>query len=144
LLIKLRVGNPHLTETINNNIPIHYPLSYNCNDGKSTYGGRDCKGYGVNPPDPKWPHGAKVALNFVLNYEEGGENCILHGDLESEKLLSEIVGASALVGQRNVNMESLYDYGSRAGFWRLFRLFESKEIPCTVFAVGKFSMKIQS
>jgi allantoinase len=114
-----------------------YPLSFHSNDGKSSYGGRDCVGYGANPPNPQWPNGATVALNFVLNYEEGGENSLLHGDGESEKLLSEIVGASALVGQRNVNMESLYDYGSRAGFWRLHRLFQGKNIPCTVYAVGE-------
>ena len=114
-----------------------YPLSFHSNDGKSSYGGRDCVGYGPNPPNPQWPNGAQVALNFVLNYEEGGENSLLHGDGESEKLLSEIVGASALVGQRNVNMESLYDYGSRAGFWRLHRLFQAKNIPCTVYAVGE-------
>ncbi len=75
-------------------------------------------------------------MNFVLNYEEGGENCLLHGDGESEKLLSEIVGAGAVVGDRHVNMESLYDYGARAGFWRLHRLLTEKQIPCTVFAVG--------
>jgi len=77
-----------------------------------------------------------VALNIVLNYEEGGENCILHGDEQSENLLSEIIGAPPLVGKRNVNMESLYDYGSRAGFWRVRELLVRKEIPCTVFAVG--------
>ncbi len=73
-----------------------YPLSSHPNDGKSKYGGRDLVGYGANPPDPKWPNDAKLALNFVLNYEEGGENCLLHGDNESEKLLSEIVGAGAI------------------------------------------------
>jgi len=113
-----------------------YPLSSHPNDGNSQYGGRDLVGYGKSPVNPKWPNGAKLALNFVLNYEEGGENCLLHGDNESEKLLSEIVGAGAYTDQRNANMESLYDYGSRAGFWRLNRLLTSKEIPCTVFAVG--------
>mmetsp|Transcript_11105 Transcript_11105/g.16236 ORF Transcript_11105/g.16236 Transcript_11105/m.16236 type:complete len:350 (+) Transcript_11105:118-1167(+) len=106
------------------------------NDGKSKYGGRDVVGYALNPPDPKWPNGAKVALNIVLNYEEGGENCLLHGDSESEKLLSEIVGAGAIAGQRHANMESLYDYGSRSGFWRLHNLLTSKFLPCTVFGVG--------
>ena len=72
-----------------------YPLSSHPNDGKSQYGGRDIIGYGSNPPSPQWPNSANLALNFVLNYEEGGENCLLHGDNESEKLLSEIVGASA-------------------------------------------------
>jgi putative urate catabolism protein len=106
------------------------------NDGKKQYGGRDVVGYANHAPDPKWPNKAKVALNFVINYEEGGENCILHGDGESEKLLSEIVGASAYPNQRHVNMESLYDYGSRAGFWRLHRMFTQRNMPCTVFAVG--------
>lgn len=77
-----------------------------------------------------------MALNLVLNYEEGGENCLLHGDAESEKLLSEIVGAGAIQGQRHANMESLYDYGSRAGFWRLRDLLVRKDVTCTVFAVG--------
>lgn len=93
-------------------------------------------GYGKNTPNPKWPNDAKVALNFVLNYEEGGENCLLHGDNESEKLLSEIVGAGAYTNQRHANMESLYDYGSRSGFWRLHRLLTGQNIPVTVFAVG--------
>lgn len=115
-----------------------YPLSTNSNDGKSIYEGRNMIGYGANPPDPKWPKNAKVALNFVINYEEGGENCLLHGDNESEKLLSEIVGAAAIPNQRHANLESLYEYGSRAGFWRLYRLFTSEKIdlPVTVFAVG--------
>jgi len=113
-----------------------YPLSSHPNDGKSNYGGRDLVGYASQPPDPKWPKNAKVALNFVLNYEEGGENCLLHGDSESEKLLSEIVGAGAIPDQRHANMESLYDYGARAGFWRVHRLLTSRQIPCTVFAVG--------
>lgn len=97
---------------------------------------RDVVGYGARPPDPQWPGGAKVALSLVLNYEEGAENCLLHGDGESEKLLSEMVGAAALKGQRHANMESLYDYGSRAGFWRLHRLLTSRRMPCTVFACG--------
>ena len=87
-------------------------------------------------PSVQWPNGAKVALNLVLNYEEGGENCLLHGDKESEKLLSEIVGAGAVTNQRHTNMESLYDYGSRAGFWRLRDLLVRKKVTCTVFAVG--------
>lgn len=97
---------------------------------------RDAVGYGEFPPDPQWPNGAKVALNLVLNYEEGGENCLLHGDDKSENLLSEIVGAAAYPAQRHANMESLYDFGSRSGFWRLHRLLNRKEMPCTVFAVG--------
>ena len=102
----------------------------------SPHSGRDTVGYGQNPPDPKWPNGAKVALNFVLNYEEGGENCLLHGDSQSENLLSEIIGAAAYPQQRHANMESLYDFGARSGFWRLHRMFTGKGLPCTVFAVG--------
>lgn len=113
-----------------------YPLSTHPNDGKSIYGGRDVVGYAGKPPKVLWPDGAKVALNLVLNYEEGAENCLLHGDGESEKLLSEIVGAGAIAGQRHANMESLYDYGSRSGFWRLHELLLRKNVPCTVFAVG--------
>ena len=97
---------------------------------------RDLKGYGRHPPDPKWPGGAKLAVQFVINYEEGGENCILKGDKQSEHLLSEIVGAAPLPGVRHANMESLYEYGSRAGFWRLHRLFTQKGVPVTVYAVA--------
>ncbi len=97
---------------------------------------RDMVGYGRNPPDPKWPDGARVAVQFVINYEEGGENNILHGDAASEAFLSEIVGAQPWPGQRHMNMESIYEYGSRAGFWRLWRLFTEREIPVTVYAVA--------
>lgn len=97
---------------------------------------RDLVGYGQNPPDPQWPDGARVALQFVVNYEEGGENSILHGDPASESFLSEIVGAVPLLGVRHINMESLYEYGSRAGFWRLYRLFTERRIPVTVFGVA--------
>ncbi|WP_174803207.1 allantoinase PuuE [Martelella limonii] len=96
---------------------------------------RDLVGYGRNPPDPKWPNDARIAVQFVINYEEGGESCILDGDPASERLLSEIVGAEAWPGQRNRNMESLYEYGSRAGFWRLWRLFTRMDIPVTVYGV---------
>lgn len=96
---------------------------------------RDLVGYGRNIPDPKWPGGAKIAVQFVLNYEEGGESCILDGDPASENLLSEIVGAAAWPGQRNLNMESIYEYGSRAGFWRLHRLFTGLKVPVTVYGV---------
>lgn len=96
---------------------------------------RDLLGYGRNPPDPCWPGGAYVAVQFVINYEEGGENCILHGDPASEAFLSEIVGAQPLLGVRHMNMESIYEYGSRVGFWRLFRLFTERRLPVTVFAV---------
>lgn len=97
---------------------------------------RDFAGYGSTPPDANWPNGARIAVQFVLNYEEGGENCTLHGDKASEAFLSEIVGAAAWVGQRHWNMESIYDYGARAGFWRLHRLFTSAQIPVTVYGVA--------
>ncbi|CAI5737008.1 unnamed protein product [Hyaloperonospora brassicae] len=98
---------------------------------------RDFVGYGARGADPKWPGGQKLALQFVLNYEEGGERCVLHGDEASEHLLSDIVGATPYVGQRHLNMESLYEYGSRAGFWRLHRAFTERRVPLTVFAVGR-------
>ena len=97
---------------------------------------RDLIGYGRRPPDPKWPGGARLALQFVINYEEGGENCILHGDPASEAFLSEIVGAEPWPGQRHMNMESIYEYGSRAGFWRLWRLFTERGLPVTVYGVA--------
>ena len=97
---------------------------------------RDLRGYGANPPDPRWPGGARLALQIVLNYEEGGENCVLHGDPASEAFLSEIVGADAREGVRHMSMESLYEYGSRVGVWRLKNLFDRYKIPVTVFAVG--------
>jgi OHCU decarboxylase len=97
---------------------------------------RDMHGYGQNPPDPKWPGGAYIAVQFVLNYEEGGENNILHGDAASEAFLSEIVGAAPWPGQRHWNMESIYEYGARAGFWRLHRLFTGKNVPVTVYGVA--------
>ena len=97
---------------------------------------RDLAGYGANPPDPRWPGGARLALQFVLNYEEGGENCILHGDSASEAFLSEIVGAEAREGVRHMSMESIYEYGSRVGVWRLERLMRQHQVPLTVFAIG--------
>ena len=97
---------------------------------------RDMSGYGAEPPDPAWPGGARVALQIVLNYEEGSENNVLHGDAASEPFLSEIVGAPALEGARHLTVESTYEYGSRAGFWRLMRAFEDRRIPITVFAVA--------
>jgi len=97
---------------------------------------RDLQGYGAQQPDPKWPGSAKIAVQFVLNYEEGGENCVLHGDAASEAFLSEIVGAAAWEGQRHWNMESIYEYGARAGFWRLHRLFTEKNVPVTVYGVA--------
>ena len=97
---------------------------------------RDLVGYGRNPPHARWPGGARVALQFVLNYEEGGENCVLHGDPASETFLSEIIGAQAFP-MRHMSMESLYEYGSRAGLWRLLRLFEDRKLPLTVFGVAQ-------
>ena len=97
---------------------------------------RDMIGYGKNPPHVNWPNGARIAVQIILAYEEGSENCILHGDVASEAFLSEIVGAQPLPGVRNINMESIYEYGSRVGFWRLLRLFEEFKIKTTVLAVG--------
>ncbi|MFD1510306.1 allantoinase PuuE [Lacimonas salitolerans] len=97
---------------------------------------RNMIGYGANPPDAKWPGGARIAVQFVLNYEEGGENSILHGDSASEGFLSDIAGAVPWPGQRHWNMESIYDYGARAGFWRLHRLFTGADIPVTVYGVA--------
>ncbi|MFQ3615799.1 MAG: allantoinase PuuE [Cyanobacteriota bacterium] len=97
---------------------------------------RDLVGYGRHTPDPRWPNQARVAVQFVINYEEGGENCILHGDAASEAFLSEIVGASPLLGVRHMNMESIYEYGSRAGFWRLHRLFTQRQLPVTVYGIA--------
>ncbi|WFR99763.1 allantoinase PuuE [Rhizobium tumorigenes] len=96
---------------------------------------RDLIGYGRTTPDPKWPGDAHIAVQFVINYEEGGESSILDGDLASENLLSEIVGAAAWPNQRNLNMESIYEYGSRAGFWRLWRMFTDLNVQATVYGV---------
>ena len=97
---------------------------------------RDMIGYGRTPPFADWPKNARVALQFVINYEEGGENNILHGDAASEAFLSEIIGAAPWPGMRHMNMESIYEYGSRAGFWRLHRLFTERSVPVTVYAVA--------
>ena len=97
---------------------------------------RDMIGYGENPPHPNWPNKARIAVQFVINYEEGAENCVLHGDDASERFLSEIVGADAIQGMRHANMESIYEYGSRAGFWRLYRMFTERDLPVTVFGVA--------
>ncbi|HVO90728.1 MAG TPA: allantoinase PuuE [Casimicrobiaceae bacterium] len=96
---------------------------------------RDLVGYGAHPPHPRWPGGARIAVQFVLNYEEGAERCVLHGDAASETFLSDIVGAQPFAA-RHMSMESLYEYGSRAGVWRLLRLFRERAMPLTVFAVG--------
>ena len=100
----------------------------------STYP-RDLVGYGRNPPHAKWPGDARVAVQFVLNYEEGGENSVLHGDPGSEQFLSEIIGAQAYPA-RHMSMESIYEYGSRAGVWRILREFERRKLPLTVFGVS--------
>ncbi|WP_370231507.1 allantoinase PuuE [Cognatishimia sp.] len=97
---------------------------------------RDMRGYGATQPDAAWPNGARVAVQFVLNYEEGGENCVLHGDAASEAFLSDIPGAAQWNGQRHHNMESIYEYGARAGFWRLHRLFTGAQIPVTIYGVA--------
>ncbi|MFN3971446.1 MAG: allantoinase PuuE [Gemmobacter sp.] len=97
---------------------------------------RDFHGHGATPPDPQWPGGARVAVSLVLNYEEGGENSVLHGDAGSEAFLSDIAGAQSWAGMRHWNMESLYDYGARAGFWRLHRLFTGRGLPVTIYGVA--------
>jgi allantoinase len=97
---------------------------------------RDLSGYGGNPPLADWPGGARIAVQFVLNYEEGGENCILHGDSASETFLAEIIGAQPFLGARHMSMESIYEYGARAGAWRLLDLFKSRGVPLTMFAVA--------
>ena len=96
---------------------------------------RDMVGYGSKNIRVKWPNNARIALQFVLNYEEGAENCILNGDKNSEVFLSEIIGAQPIKG-RHMNMESIYEYGSRRGFWRIHKLFQEKKIPLTIFGVG--------
>jgi len=102
---------------------------------------RDLRGYGNKTPDPRWPGGAHIAVQFVVNYEEGGENNILHGDAASEAFLSEILGAQPWPGQRHMNMESIYEYGARAGFWRLHRLFTERKTPITVYGVATALMR---
>src|SRR5262249_19160938 len=96
---------------------------------------RDLHGYGANPPDPKWPGQARVARQFVLNYEEGGENSVLHGDAGSEQFLSEMFNPASYPS-RHLSMEGIYEYGSRVGVWRLLREFERRGLPLTVFGVS--------
>src|ERR1700683_2790363 len=96
---------------------------------------RDLVGYGRHPPHPHWPNEARIAVQFVLNYEEGAESCVLDGDTASEVFLSEIVDAQAFP-MRHMSMESLYEYGSRAGLWRVLRAFERPQAPLTVFAAS--------
>jgi allantoinase len=96
---------------------------------------RDLRGYGRNPPEPRWPNGAKIAVSVVLNYEEGGESCLLHGDAVSESVLTD-VGGQALPNARNLNVESIFEYGSRVGVWEILRLLSARQVEATVFAVG--------
>ena len=96
---------------------------------------RDLIGYGAHPPHPQWPGQARVAVQFVLNYEEGGENSVLHGDAGSEQFLSEIIGAVAY-DSRHLSMESIYEYGSRAGVWRILNEFKRRDLPMTIFGIG--------
>ncbi|MDP3417277.1 allantoinase PuuE [Falsiroseomonas sp.] len=98
---------------------------------------RDFAGYGATPPDPRWPGGAKLALSFVLNYEEGGENTVLNGDAGSELYLHEVPGGTPILGERNRTVESQFDYGARAGVWRVLRLFQEQGFPLTVYGVGR-------
>ncbi len=105
---------------------------------------RDMIGYGEQTPNPRWPDNARIAVQFVVNYEEGGENNVLHGDTHSEAFLSEIVGATAYEAQRHMNMESMYEYGSRAGFWRLHRMFSDRKLAITVFAVAMAMQRNQA
>jgi putative urate catabolism protein len=97
---------------------------------------RDMIGYGANPPNANWPGGARIAVEFVINYEEGAENSILHGDAASESLLTEFGFVAARAGHRDLPIESMYEYGSRVGFWRLHRLFTGRRIPLTIFGVA--------
>ena len=97
---------------------------------------RDLRGYGRNPPHPHWPGNARIAVQFVVNFEEGGENNILHGDAASEAFLSDVLGAQPWPGKRHANIESMFEYGSRAGFWRLWRMFTERGLPTTVFGVA--------
>ncbi len=97
---------------------------------------RDLAGHGPRPPDPRWPGGARVAVSLVLNFEEGGENCLLHGDAQSEGFLSDIAGAQPWPGERHWNMESIYDYGARAGFWRIHRIVTARGLPLTIYGVA--------
>ena len=96
---------------------------------------RDLVGYGAEPPHPRWPHEAKIAVSIVVNYEEGGENCVLHGDASSESVLTD-VGGEAVQGARNLNVESTFEYGSRVGFWEIMRVLEDHGVEATIYAVG--------
>src|ERR1700758_5723586 len=97
---------------------------------------RDLSGYGAHPPHPRWPNEARIAVSLVLNYEEGGEACVLEGDGHSESVLTDLGAVEALPGVRNLNVESLFEYGSRVGFWEIMRVLKSMGAPATVYAVG--------
>jgi putative urate catabolism protein len=97
---------------------------------------RDLRGYGRNPPHPRWPSEARIAVQFVVNFEEGGENNVLHGDKASEAFLSDVLGAQPRPGKRHANIESMFEYGARAGFWRLWRIFTDRDLRPTVFGVA--------
>ncbi len=99
--------------------------------------GRNFAGYGGNPPHPHWPGDARIAVQFVLNIEEGAESCVLNGDAQSEAYLHELPGRPARVGERDLSVESMYEYGSRAGVWRILELFKARELPLTAFVVGQ-------
>ena len=114
----------------------HSKTRFSASKANETDYPRDLLGYQNQPPTVAWPHQARVALSFVLNYEEGGERCVLHGDKESEAFLSEIIGVQPYPNVRHPSMESIYEYGSRAGVWRLLNLFEKSNVPLTIFAVA--------
>jgi allantoinase len=97
---------------------------------------RDLIGYGAHPPDPRWPNEARIAVSLVLNYEEGGESCVLHGDAHSEAVLTDLGAVGALANARNLNVESNFEYGSRVGFWEIMRILRGRTVEATVFAVG--------
>ena len=140
MLVCFDLGGPDHRTCRQNQLDIHRRIGFSLvvmtKDTAPPRYPRDTYGHGPVPPDPKWPGQAHVAVQFVLNYEEGGENCVLHGDAASEAFLSEIVGAAAWQGQRHWNMETIYDYGARAGFWRLHRLFTDTAVPVTVYGVA--------
>src|SRR5438876_6606440 len=96
----------------------------------------DLIGYGSRPPHPHWPDEARIAVSLVLNYEEGGEACLLHGDAHSESVLTDLGAVDALPGARNLNVESNFEYGSRVGFWEIMRLVKNMHAPATVYAFG--------
>ena len=110
-------------------------MAVECSPNHASVYPRDMRGYGRDPVHARWPGGARIAVQFVLNYEEGAENNVLHGDAGSETFLSEMIGAQAFP-MRHMSMESLYEYGSRAGLWRVLRLFEERRLPLTVFGVA--------